>query len=106
MPEFNRRGEPVVLLYAKSRTMAKKVTDWFMAEGVDLSIVDTAPPRGVQGQILLHGCALNSSVERAAARIGGLACVVPEALDWVLQKCQNGEVDVMVDYGWVKTGLL
>lgn len=96
----------MVTLYSKSRALAKPVEEWMKHEGVELKVVETVPPRGVKAQILLHGCSLNSSVEKAAARLGGVPCVVPESLDWVLERCQRGLVDVMVGYDWVRTGLL
>ena len=100
--ERNRRGQPVVTLYSKSNALTKPVKDWFLAEGVELRIIDTVPPKGVQAQFLLHGCSLSATVEKAAARVGGVPAVVPEALDYVLGKCQEGKVDTMVGFEWAK----
>lgn len=106
MREVNRRGEPVVTLYSKSNLIVSKVTDWFTAEGIELVVIKDVPPTGVQGEVLLHTCGLNSSVERAAARINGLPAVVPEALDWVLKRCKDGLVSTMIGHDWVREGMV
>ena len=106
MPEHNRRGEPVVRFYTRDKTLIKRVTDWFTAEGVDLVIDDSPPTRGIRGEFLLHTCSLNSSVEKAAARIGGMPAIVPEALDYVLRKCQEGSVSTMVGHDLARNKLI
>lgn len=106
MPELNRRGEPIVRLYTRDKSITKKVTDWFMAEGVELVVIDDTTPLRPKGQFLLCTCALSASVERAAARIGGMPAVIPEALDYVLGKCQPGKVDVMFGHDLVRAGLV
>ncbi|QWS68158.1 hypothetical protein SEA_VANLEE_41 [Gordonia phage VanLee] len=106
MPELNRRGEPIVRLYTRDSSIIKKVTEWFTAEGVEIKVIEAVPPRGFTAQFLLHTCSLNSSVEKAAARVGGMPAVIPEALDYVLGKCQESKVSAMVGHDWARNKLI
>jgi hypothetical protein len=99
MPDVgrNRRGHPIVTLYSTSNSLIKLVEDHFRGEDVEL-VVYTEPAEFDYSAVdlVLTKNQLSAELEKFAAGMGGMVCVLPESLDWILDRCKAGKVGAMM----------